>query len=268
MPDSVTVLAGAGWRATRLSMKRRSGYTFEAEVPAELIRQGYFYYYIEVASGETRELFPKTDAVDPSNRNGYQVSVSPKGKKLFIFNAYEDGSQVSRVWRPGAEIIPTGEPARAELITRIDKLFVPDPEDKDAEAIYDYSMRFNFHQKIGSRPEPLDSFSTVHLKGRSLNGKSLKVQLAFITRSGATAGGLVDLRADGDVVTIDRNTLRPVKMVILPRPYPSFLPYYFSNKLKFDWSDIETFQISVGPGLSNEELESNLAFAIEMIWLE
>lgn len=262
MPDSITLLIGSGWQRHRLPMKHRTGYTFEAEIPGSFIRQGYFNYNIEVAHGRSHEVFPKAD------ERGYQLPVLAQAQKLFLFNAYEDGNEVSRVWRPGSGIIPTEEPARAELVTNIDNLFVVDPENRNGEANYDYSMRYNFQPNIRLARGRLADFSNVHIKGRSMNEGPLKVQLAFITRSGATAGAVVELHPDGRVITLDKEKLHRVKMVILPRPYPTFLPYYSSNDLKFDWLDIETIQISVGPELSKEERNRSHAFALEMIWLE
>lgn len=268
MPDSVTILAGSGWRTTRVPMKHRGGYTFETDVPKELIREGYFNYTIEVAIAGLRETFPTTGPGVLNRRPGYRTAVLPAARKLFIFNAYEDGDQVSRVWRPGSGLIPTGEPSRAELVTHVDRLFIPDPENKEGKPIHDYSMRFNFRPRIGSDPDQLDKFNVIFIKGRSLKETALKLQVAFITRTGATAGAIIELPANSSVVSLDKNALRPVDMVILPRPYPTFLPYYFHNESAFHWADVETIQISAGPGLSDEDKKAGVSFAIESIWIE
>jgi hypothetical protein len=64
--------------------------------------------------------------------------------------------------------------------------------------------------------------------------------------------------------------LKPVKVVTLPRPYPTFLPYYFKGKGNdtLDMNKIESLQISIGPGISEAELQNKHGIAIESVRLE
>lgn len=258
-PDSVTLVVGTGWRSDRIPMKKRNGYIYEAVVPAEMMQEGFLGYRIDVAAEGATLTFP--------TNGSYQSSVLKSPTKLFLFNAFDDADQVSREWRPGSGVFPTAEPARAELVSRIDKLFIPDPENKGAAPIDDYSMRFNFKPKIASHFD-LTQYQKIGIKGRSLASEEIKIQIAFITRKGATAGAVVNLKKNGSAVVIERSELRPVDFVILPRPYPSFLPYFHTNDVPFNWGEIETIQISVGPKMTEEEKQKSWSLAIESIWLE
>ena len=64
--------------------------------------------------------------------------------------------------------------------------------------------------------------------------------------------------------------LKQVEFVTLPRPYPSFLPYFYKNPSPepFSIGNIESLQISIGPGISSEELEKSHGVALESIKLE
>jgi len=64
--------------------------------------------------------------------------------------------------------------------------------------------------------------------------------------------------------------LKQVKTVTLPRPYPSFLPYYFEHENKGDFNilDIESLQISIGPGLEPEKLDNPVKVGIVSIVLK
>ena len=62
--------------------------------------------------------------------------------------------------------------------------------------------------------------------------------------------------------------LKPVRQVILPRPYPTFLPYFFDTPgtSVLNNSTIETLQISLGPGLDNRD--GPYRFEIESVRLD
>lgn len=64
--------------------------------------------------------------------------------------------------------------------------------------------------------------------------------------------------------------LEPVKTVTLPRPYPSFLPYYFehNNKEGLKIQNIENLQISIGPGMQETDLQKSHEIGITSIRLE
>jgi len=58
--------------------------------------------------------------------------------------------------------------------------------------------------------------------------------------------------------------------VTLPRPYPGFLPYYFehNNQQIFNLENVESIQISIGPGLEKEALTQKHEIGLSSIRLE
>jgi hypothetical protein len=56
----------------------------------------------------------------------------------------------------------------------------------------------------------------------------------------------------------------------MPRPYPTFLPYYSAVKqgTKLDLSQIESVQISVGPGIPKEDWKKPVDVFIKSVWIE
>jgi hypothetical protein len=98
----------------------------------------------------------------------------------------------------------------------------------------------------------------------------LKIQVALITKTGATYGGIVELGTAAGDYELKLSELTEVRMVTLPRPYPTFLPYYFTpgDKIPFNIEDAETIQVSVGPGLSKPALQQKQEFQIESIRIE
>lgn len=64
--------------------------------------------------------------------------------------------------------------------------------------------------------------------------------------------------------------LKPVKTVTLPRPYPSFLQYYFehNNNSEFDINKVESIQFSIGPEIPDTDLENEHGIGIINVRLE
>jgi hypothetical protein len=156
------------------------------------------------------------------------------------------------------------------MTIRVEKLFTPDPENVNGAKTFDYSLRYNFRNKTAAKPGALKNAKKLIVHGNSMQGQSLKIQVALITKSGATYGGLVELGSAAGDYALNLSELKPVRMVTLPRPYPTFLSYYFEpgKTIPFNIDEAETIQISVGPGLSESELQQKQEFQIESIRIE
>ena len=107
-------------------------------------------------------------------------------------------------------------------------------------------------------------------KGRSLDGKPGKIQLALVMKDGSAYGGIITAGANSQDYMLLLADLKPVKYVLMPRPYPTFLPYYFDNKStsNFDLSEVESIQFSIGPGIPENELDEKHGIAIESVRLQ
>ena len=72
------------------------------------------------------------------------------------------------------------------------------------------------------------------------------------------------------LLTLLIKDLKPVKTVTLPRPYPSFLPYFLEHNLNttFDINKVESIQFSIGPEITKSEFEEKHGIAIVSLDLE
>jgi hypothetical protein len=79
----------------------------------------------------------------------------------------------------------------------------------------------------------------------------------------------VTLSNSSEEVTVALSDFVPGAMVTLPRPYPTFVPYYFepSKKSQLNISALESIQISIGPGLEGSSVEEPHRIAIESVSL-
>lgn len=273
--ESVQLYVMTGFRWETYTMTRKDAYTYSYTIPGDIVREGYLRYYITTKIKGVTTTYPSETEGNPFqwdffSDEAYEVPVVASGKPLYLFNAATDSDEFSREWRRGSTVVPTGEPGKAMMAIRIEKLFVPDPENVNGEKIHDYSLRYNFRNKTAGKPDALKNAKKLVIRGNSNMDRPLKVQVALITKSGAAYGGFVELRTSTGDYSLDLTNLKEVRMVTLPRPYPTYLPYHFtpSKPITFNIEDAETIQISVGPGLTEAELEQKQEFQIESIRLE
>lgn len=274
-PQSVEVSVFAGFRPRTFKMERTSDYNYVVTLPQELIREGILRYYITVNERGTSHTFPSGVAGSPGDwdfgrQDAYEVNILPKHSPVYIFNAMTDHDRLSRVWSRTQSLVPVADPGKAELQVNVEKLFTADPENKNAEQINDYSMRFFFGKKVQGRRNDLNQAKNIIFHGHALNNEPCKIQLALITKDAVAYGGVVTIDVKQGDYVLPLSDLKEVKLVTLPRPYPTFLPYYFKGNegRKFDMKDVETLQISIGPGIPQSELENKQGIALESIRLE
>jgi len=89
-------------------------------------------------------------------------------------------------------------------------------------------------------------------------------------KDGAAFGGIIEILPEKGDYSLSINEFAQVRLVTLPRPYPSFLPYYFenANPQPFDISNAESLQFSIGPGIPENQLTEKHGIAIESVRLE
>jgi hypothetical protein len=275
-PAVEVFVASARGRPQQLKMERKTGYVYEASIPAASVQAGYLQYYISVTGSEGTYTYPgkvhgKPVAWDFEGTDPYRVPVIAKGAPVYLFHAAQDASTMTRPWLRTSSVIPGDDPSEALLQVSVGKLFVPDPENTNRTPIHDYSFRNYAGDRIAAHAGDIAAKKKLVVRGKSLNGHDTKMQVALVLKDGSAFGGVISLPQGelGEAELLLSDLVR-VKQVTLPRPYPTFLQYYYegSTASKFDLNEIESVQFSIGPGLSVEELEREQGVAIESVRLE
>jgi len=257
-------------------MEHIGGYSYSATIPELELTAGYLNYNIvvELTDGRYRTYPADKEGLpfdwDFYDRSTYQIRVVPKTNPIYLFNAIKDADLLVKQWRRSFRLVPTEKEGEAEYQMNIEKLYEPDNENLLAEPIYDYSFKHFIMDKIEGRKNDLSSMKQLVFKGRSLNGKPCKIQIAFVMDDGATYGSILEIGNELNEYNMSLASLKPIKTVTLPRPYPSFLPYYFSyvSSSGFDITKIESIQFSIGPGISENEQNDPHGIAIISLWFK
>ncbi|MFA6400790.1 MAG: hypothetical protein WCX31_04075 [Salinivirgaceae bacterium] len=257
-------------------MDKLGGYLYSATIPEQMLTVGYLNYTIvvELIDGSFRT-YPADKEGRPFDwdfydRSTYQVPVVPKTNPIYLFNALKDADLLVKQWRSTFRLVPTENEGEAEYQMNIEKLFEVDDENLNAEPIYDYSFKHFIMDKIAGRKNDLSSMEHLVFKGRALNNKPCKMQIAFVMDDGSACGSTLEIGNEVNEYKMLLATLKPVKKVTLPRPYPSFLPYYFSPTVSssFDITKVESIQFSIGPGIPENERNNPQGIAIISMWLK
>lgn len=256
----------------RIELKHTGGYDYSTTIPAEKIKPGFVQYYIMVTEKNNTVTYPgavekNANAWDFYGDEIYRTAVVPSSSPIYLFDAGTDADEVSREWRRGNQLLPLAETGKAELLFNIPTLQTRDGENPKAEQPADYSLRYFFGKKITGRSNDLGSKTQLILRARSVGKSKTPLQVALITKDGVAYGSIVELNESTNEYSIAISNLKQVNLVTLPRPYPGFLNYFFqpSTPIPFKLSDVESIQISLGPGISSNDVNTAWSFAIESI---
>lgn len=279
-PDSLESVEVFAWlpgefRPRVFGMEPAGAYHYEATLPGELLKEGFLKYYIVIKRDGLSYTYPSGFQTHPYDwdfydRNPYTAAVLPVSAPLVLFDPLKDAGQLSRPWIRGSSVVPSWQPGKAELIINVEPLSKIDSENREREPIRDYSMRLFIGDKIRGKKSTLADKEEIILRARSLNGKNCPFQIALVTAQGTAFGGILTVDPELKDYELRISDLKPVRLVTLPRPYPTFLPYFFRNggAESFDIRNLEVLQLSIGPGISEEEAQEPHGVAVESIVLK
>ncbi len=274
-PDKIEVLAYFGWRRESFEMTTTDGYRYAATLPADKIKTGFLGYFIAVTHGDKTTTYPsgidkKLSDWDFYDFANYSIRVVPSTNPISLFDASTDVNVLVRPWRNGFATLPTENLNEVEYQINLEKIFEVDGENPEAAPIHDYSFKHFVIDRIRGRKSDVSTMKHLVINGRSLNDKPCVIQLAFVLDDGTSFGSTITLEPTVKTHRINLTDLKPVPTVTLPRPYPSFLPYYLEHEVQgaFDPTRIESLQFSIGSGIPADELNDRHGVGIRAVWME
>jgi hypothetical protein len=218
--------------------------------------------------------FPEGETlpVEPFNpqrttRNSKHTSAE---SPLSLFNAATDYEWLNLRWLPESGLKKDETSGSSFYEVKIPGLVEEDPEDINRPVIADYTMRHYFGDLIKGREEEVIRKKTLVLNGGTKGSFSFPVQISLVMKDGSAFGGTIQLDPTIKQYRLVLADLKKVQAVLMPRPYPTFLPYYsISGKANsLDLNEIERLQISVGPGIAKEDWGKTYELSVESVLLE
>jgi hypothetical protein len=259
----VVISMGDQWK-TLVAILHKNNY-YQVEVPVDMVMPGFLNYRIMVEDSTGTTTFPNGKKGDPwswKNRdnNTYILRVVPKNSQLMLWNAETDWESTYKIWNRAVDLKPTSE-GETTLAIQLAQLPNADPLDKNDR---NYAFKFYFKEKIKSRYDELSQKKFLVVQASNLLSLPQTLEIGLIDKNGSVSAGEITINPKEKVFKLPLNTFTNAPFLIIPRPYPDFLPYKIqTNSKPFDVSSVEMLQLIVKPGK-----QENINLTIEKIWLE
>ncbi|MDR0865146.1 MAG: hypothetical protein LBO74_09495 [Candidatus Symbiothrix sp.] len=222
-------------------MKRIQGYTYQAEIPAEMIQEGVFKYDIVVFTKGHTYTFPANVEGSPLDWDAYQT-------------AYWE-SRVVNAGSPVELVRITDENNGMELYSIPEWSFTG----KSLKIVRKY-----IKDQVEMRPDALHTARYLCVQLKNSQGID-RLKAGFITSAGFTYTAGFKPDKENGLVKIPLSELRQDKTALLPSPYPVFLERYFTpdSQIPFDISTIEMFEIA-----TVDEVPQEAMLSLGNVWIE
>ncbi|MBD1396028.1 cellulase family glycosylhydrolase [Pontibacter sp. JH31] len=252
-----------------IEMKPLDVYTYQTEVPADILTPGLVNYRIMVQKGQDDYItFPGNHKGNPHawdyyQDNKWQLYVAAENSALEIFNAGKDRNLMvyPNLWRSDERQLITAEKP-GQLILKL--------SNKDLNMNeHVLGWQHYFADKLEGRRSELAEFQKLVLRARTDSKEPIQVKVTLISTEATAYGASITLHNTMQEMAIPLSALKPDKFMLLPRPYPGFHPFWFqaAGIGSFRLSQIEKIEVSLGQGIAPEHYDKPYSFEIESIWL-
>jgi hypothetical protein len=249
----------------KLPLVSSKAYVYVAAVPSDLVKPGVLDYHILIQKHNGEYLiFPSGEkgnpyAWDRPESITYHTYIAKKHAMLEIFNAATDGKTMN-IYNPDwennrVEYISDQNPLQLDLKLSMNKPVI---------GVLMGWQSFFADKTAGRISEPND-FKTLVIKARS-TVKNTKVRIGLIGKNAQFYAAEVLVNNEFKLIEIPLNQLKPANQLLLPRPYPAFLPLYYKSTLNqpFQLKEAEKLEVTFGYDKSNQPI----SLEIESIYLK
>jgi hypothetical protein len=256
---------------TDIPMKLTGGNTYTATVPATFTAAdplvGVIQYRIIVQQGDSTTSFPVANSnnisKDESGIASWTTYVPGDNKELNLFHAATDKNfrtypVFTRIFQIGYATDKLPEDSALRLsITKLSN---------------DRIMGFQYFcgHKLAGRSTELKSFDKLVIRAKTTD-QPVKAKLTLIDANASAFSTFIDLTGEFRNIEIPLTSLQPDSSLLMPRPYPGFLPLYFKPGGKvpvFNLQNLERIEITIGPGLPATELDKPYSMVVGSGWLQ
>ncbi|MDB5193882.1 MAG: rane or secreted protein, partial [Segetibacter sp.] len=254
------------WRT--LSMQRKAGHDYSADVPAEMVSPGTLNYRIVIQKPDKSfVVFPGNHKGDPYAwdayiNESYEVHVALDNAPIQLFNPKIDRNTLmlyNTDWRNNnVQYLTSNRPGQLVLKATVGK--------PTANSI------IGFHtfiaDKISGRKTEVTAADKIIIRART-DSAPTQLRLAFITADAAAFAANITLTNSFQDIEIPITNFKHDSSLLLPRPYPGFLPLWFKTSAagSFKLSELDKMEITFGNNFSPASLNKPVSIEIEYVEL-
>lgn len=254
--SKVEVVLPAGYQKTdNYKMIKTDNFNYQLTIPKAKIKGDTFSYYITVYTNKGNITYPGNINGNPLDwdfvsQKKYTTHIVGKDSEIMLFDASItkfDDFLWPRQWNAvkyNINKIRFKNKANNLLSIKANNLIANNP---------DITFKVLLKDIVYKEKNNISTSKSLIIRASSGEKSSQKLQIALQLNNGQVFGKTILLSPLEKEFTIPFSELKSVPMVLLPRPYPDFQPYYFqsSSKEEFDINKLDALQISIGPEINN-----------------
>lgn len=250
-------------RYEMIAMTRKTAEHFEAEIPSELLTPGLLNYRIIIQKNNHETgTFPGAYPGDPFAWDNYHqeswpLFVAADGGAVELFDAKKDYSKLN-IYTP--VYIRTGGPelVAGEKTDQLSfKLSTQNLGDKQSTGWQLFVV-----DKLKGRLSEMSFFTKLVIPAKVNAAIPVQIRVALIDADGSSNASFITLNQQYRDLEIPLSNLKADSSVLLPRPYPGFMPLWFkadqTSRLKLNQLDKIEMMLDAAKEAESLEVESVL----------
>lgn len=278
LPDSVIIYTDkiSFWNDHNpyVKMKRISGYTYRATLPAAEIKEGVFRYNIIVCRGNNSRTYPSGNSINgvSSGINGspldwdytsdqyWATPVVAPGSAIQLLTITDMYSQLEAYtlpeWSEIERTLLDSSPIEKPMLR-----FTFSPKGDNAH----YFLRTSVQNRIEGRKDKVKDCTMLCIRVDKSKTLPQGLSAGFITSDGYTYKSPCPAPSEEGIIRIPLKDLKQTDTALLPVAYPTFLKPYFhpQTEIPFLAEKIEKLELSMS-GIENKKTE----VSVGSIWME
>ncbi len=268
--SKVTLLVKGGFRFRSIKMKQEDTFDYFAEIPANMVRTGFIEYWIVVSQKGTDVTFPGDHPGSPSDWDYYykdvwKVPVFGNKAPVELFNARNDNDRMDMTFQPwnrgfGKKLISTSDPGELAVKVSANNL---------DERPYSLGWQVYVGKRISGRNSTMGNENQIVVRARSDYGSEATLGVILVENNGQSFRADISLTKKFKDFRIPLTAFKPDSMLLLPRPFPGFLPYWFKSKenKSLDIHKLQDIQFVMGPVKPVAKNKRVYSFTVESAWI-
>jgi hypothetical protein len=265
---SLQPLGSGRFGARPVQFQPTGGNNYMTQLPADQLTPGLMNYRIVVQKGNDYYVYPGNVKGNPLawdyyNTATYEVMVVPGESAVSLFNAATDKQLLT--WsasRSGNEsrLVPAERPGS----------FVYRMTVTEMSGNRMFGFQTYVGAKLSGRQLNKDDLQTLVVSGRTTHPQPVTAKLILITKDAVPFSATITLPATLQDIEIPLSRLQQDSMLLLPRPYPGFMPLWFSpaGRHSFSLADVEKLQVVFGADLRPSDFSKPYSMEIESVWIK
>lgn len=241
--DKISLELRTAQRWRNIPMQKKVAGEYAAEVPADAAVPGVLSYRIIVQKANNDYcVFPGNNkgnpyAWDNPNNDTWQTIVASDKSGLEIFNTNTDRTnlvQYNPDWRNNTfRFVPSDKTSQLAV-----KITAKNLTEKQM-----MGLQFYFGEKLKGRPSELSSFNKLVIRVRAEN--PIKAKLSLITNDALCFSASINAGSEWNEIKIPLSSLQPDSFLLLPRPYPGFLPLWFKADVTANFNIVNAEKLQI-----------------------